>query len=78
MAKRTAVTEQAVVEQQGLALKMMSESYETKLEKDMGQLHNQFVAFISTAKLPLPQVLLVLQILVKETIDQAYGKYLEG
>ena len=76
MAKRKAVTEVEAIEQQEVALRMMSESYEAKLEKDMGQLHNQFVAFISTAKLPLPQTLLVLQMLVKETIDQAYGKYL--
>ena len=78
MAKRTAVTEKEATEQQAIALRMMSESYETKLEQDMGQLHNQFVAFIASAKLPLPQVLLVLQILIKETVDQAYGKYLEG
>ena len=78
MAKRTAVTEKEATEQQAIALRMMSVSYETKLEQDMGQLHNQFVAFIASAKLPLPQVLLVLQILIKETVDQAYGKYLEG
>lgn len=58
------------------SFKMMSESYEIKLEKDMEHLHNQFVAFISSSKLPLPQTLLVLQMLVKETIDQAYEKYL--
>lgn len=76
MAKRKAITEEEAIGQQEVALRMMGESYEAKLEKDMGQLHNQFVAFISTAKLPLPQTLLVLQMLVRETIDQAYGKYL--
>ena len=76
MSKRKAINETEAIEQQEVALRMMGESYEAKLEKDMGQLHNQFVVFISASKLPLPQTLLVLQMLVKETIDQAYGKYL--
>lgn len=57
-------------------LKMLGDAYEAKLEVDMEKMHNQFVGFISVAKLPLPQVLLVLQMLVQETIEQAYKKYL--
>jgi hypothetical protein len=70
------MAKQEAIQQQEVALRMMSESYDAKLEKDMGQLHNQFVAFISASRLPLPQVLLVLQILIKETVDQAHAKYL--
>ena len=54
----------------------LSQAYDQKLEDDMGKLHNQFVGFISASKLPLPQVLLVLQILIRETIDQAFMKYM--
>jgi len=57
-------------------LKMLNESYAAQLDESMGKLHNQFVAFISAAGLPLPQTLLVLEMLVKETIDQAHHKYI--
>ena len=56
----------------------LSEAYLSALDEQMGQLHNQFVAFISEAKLPLPQVLLVLEMLVSETVAQAHAKYLAG
>ncbi len=65
-------------EKQAAIISMLSESYAAKLEHDMEKLHNQFVAFISAAELPLPQTLLVLQILVRETIDQAHTKYIGG
>jgi hypothetical protein len=65
-------------DQRGVALRMIQESYVAKLDEDMGKLHNQFVAFISSAGIPMPHVLLVLQILIKETTDQAYEKYLGG
>jgi hypothetical protein len=41
----------------------------------MALLHNRFVAFIAESRLPLPQVLLVLEMLITETIDQAKRKY---
>lgn len=57
-------------------IQTLRESYELKLEEEMGLLHNQFVSFIATSRLPIPQVLLVLQMLVKETTDQASIRYL--
>lgn len=72
------VEKQKAKEQQAAIMQMLSESYAAKLEGEMGQLHNQFVAFIFTAGLPLPQTLLVLEILVRETIDQAHLKYVGG
>lgn len=51
-------------------------AYHAQLDEEMGKLHNQFSIFISTANLPLPQTLLVLQLLVKETVDQAFRRYL--
>jgi len=70
------ITEKQAIEKQQLMMQVLSDAYSAKLDSDMEKLHNQFVAFISAAKLPLPQTLLVLQILVKETIDEAYKKYL--
>ncbi len=50
--------------------------YEAYLEDQMGHLHNRFVAFIAEARLPLPQVMLVLKVLEAETMEQAAKKYL--
>ena len=52
--------------------------YEDHLEETMALLHNRFVAFIGESRLPLPQVLLVLELLVTETVAQAKQKYLGG
>lgn len=49
--------------------------YEDHLVDSMGMLHNRFVAFVAESRLPLPQVLLVLEMLVSETIEQARKKY---
>jgi hypothetical protein len=69
-----AVTE-AVAKQQAL-MEELGKAYSAKLDEDMGKLHNQFVTFISAAKLPLPQVALVLEILLREVVDQAMSKYM--
>jgi len=71
-------SEQAASERQRAVTQMLAASYDAQLEEQMGQLHNQFVGFIAAARLPLPQVLLVLQILVAETVAQAQEKYLGG
>lgn len=63
------------VEKQEAIMKKMAEMYSTRLDDQMGQLHNQFVGFISESQLPLPQVLLVLQMLVHETVEQAARQY---
>jgi len=49
--------------------------YEDHLNDSMALLHNRFVAFVAESRLPLPQVLLVLEMLVVETIEQAKTKY---
>ncbi len=50
--------------------------YDQYLTDEMGNLHNRFVAYISESRLPLPQVLLVLEMLKAKTIDIAKKKYL--
>lgn len=57
------------------AMEHLRGAYEDHLNDSMALLHNRFVAFIGESRLPLPQVLLVLQMLVAETIDQAKQKY---
>lgn len=52
------------------------DDFQTQVEEQMGHLHNQFVAFISESRVPLPQVVMVLQMLLKEAADQAFAKYL--
>ena len=50
--------------------------YEHNNVELMGHLHNRFVGFISESKLPLPQVITVLQILLNEALQLATAKYL--
>jgi hypothetical protein len=66
------------LERRQALLQAVGTAYAAQLDEQMGLLHNQFVAFISEAKLPLPQVLLVLEMLVNETIAQARAKYVGG
>jgi hypothetical protein len=68
---------QAMAQRQAL-LTELGKAYSAQLDDTMGQLYNQFVVFIAQAQLPLPQVLLVLELLVQETIQQARSKYLGG
>lgn len=63
-------------EQHDAAVAHLQEVYEDHLNESMAHLHNRFVAFISESRLPIPQVKLVLDMLVAETIDQAKKKYL--
>jgi hypothetical protein len=82
MAKQKKVDQDALgpacsptVEQRQAALNHLATLYEDQLEQSMAQLYNRFVAFIAESRLPLPQVLLVLQMLVAETVAQAKKKY---
>jgi hypothetical protein len=63
-------------EEEAAVLAKLRLVYEKHLDDEMGLLHNRFVAFISESRLPLPQVLLVLEMLVAETKYQAMKKYL--
>ena len=67
---------QLAIEKQQAIMEKIGEAYIAQLDDLMGHLHNQFVAFISESKVPLPHVALVLQILQKEIVDQAMHKYL--
>jgi hypothetical protein len=64
-------------ERQREALRLFAGEYELALSDRMGSLHNQFVAFISASQIPLPQVLVVLEMLRLETLDQARQMYLK-
>lgn len=68
--------EEEAQEKQQIILQAMANEYQTHLEESMGKLHNQFIAFISSSALPIPQVLLVLKMVEKETIDLAFQKFL--
>ena len=63
------------VENHEAAVAHLRSVYEDHLNDSMALLHNRFVAFIAESRLPLPQVLLVLEMLVDETITQAKTKY---
>ena len=63
------------VENHEAAVAHLRSVYEDHLNDSMALLHNRFVAFIAESRLPLPQVLLVLEILVAGTIMQAKQKY---
>jgi len=66
------------LERRSEMLKKFGEEYESQLDERMGQLYNQFVSFISASQLPLSQVLIVLEIIIRETVDQAKKRYLGG
>lgn len=55
----------------------ITQEYEAQNVEKMGHLHNRFVAFISESKIPLPNVVLVLQMLLKEAMEMAEKKYLK-
>ena len=56
-------------------VELIQRDYDTQVEEAMGHLHNRFVAYISEAMLPLPQVIMVLTMLLREATDQALAKY---
>lgn len=60
---------------QSAVMQALGDSYSETLDKEMGRLYNQFVAFISTAKIPLPNVILVLEMLKRDAVEQAFCKY---
>ena len=59
-------------------ISLIIENYNTVLDGQMEHLHNQFVVYISESKLPIMQVIMVLQILLKESVDMATQKYVKG
>lgn len=59
-------------------VKMIIDNYNIMLDQEMEKLHNRFVAYISESKLPIMQVIMVLQILLGEAVEMANKKYVEG
>ncbi len=60
---------------QQVVLSALQQEYENLLDENMGKLYNQFVAFITAAGLPLPQVMLVLSLLMQDVTNQASTQY---
>ena len=52
-------------------------NYEAGVTDQMGHLHNKFVGFISEAKIPLPNVITLLQMLLNEALEMANKKYIK-
>ena len=52
--------------------------YAKQLDDCMADLHNRLAAFIAETKIPLPMILLVLKMLEKEVVDQAFKQYFKG
>ena len=63
------------VERQTAIIAGLRADYEAGLTAEMGRLYNQFVVFIASAQLSLPQVALVLDMVKAETIAQAHATY---
>lgn len=75
--KKTPVTKQENQQMPPEIVNMIIENYNTVLEDQMGHLHNQFVVYISESKLPVMQVIMVLQIILNEAVDLAKVKYVK-
>jgi hypothetical protein len=72
-----AMTKGAIA-QRGEFMQTLDAEYEAHLDVEMEHLHNQFVSFISSAHIPLPHVMVVLEMLRLETLEQIAKKYLGG
>lgn len=62
-----------LTKEQRLALEKRYNEYITD---QAGTLHNQIVAFVSESKIPLVQVMLVLEMLLEECKKGCYEKYI--
>jgi hypothetical protein len=54
----------------------LEKRYDQYIQDQAGILHNKIAVFIAESKIPLSQVLLVLELLREETIRACYTKYL--
>lgn len=55
----------------------LEQKYESYITDQAGLLHNKIALFIAESKIPLVQVLLVLEMLTEETRRACYKKYIE-
>jgi|GEM_PF-4632900 len=58
------------------ALKRLEKVYGQHLADEMGKLHNRLVGYISEAQIPLPHVVLVLELLKDEAMELARQEYM--
>jgi len=56
----------------------LEKQYQQYITDQAGALHNKLVAFVSESKIPLIQVLLVLEILLDEVVEQLRKQHLGG
>ncbi len=72
--------EQATVEgkkaQAEALARMIVEDYEKQQFDAMGNLHNRFVGYIAESGVPLRNVILVLELLLREAVDTAQKQYM--
>ena len=59
-------------------VKLIIENYNTALDQQMEHLHSRLIAYVSESKLPVMQVIMVLQILLSEATEIATKKYVKG
>ena len=71
-----AIQLQDLMSNHAMVVAKLRAEYEANIADEMGQLYNQFVSFIAVAKVPLPNVLVVLELLKRNTIDQAVTVYI--
>ncbi|MBP8292766.1 MAG: hypothetical protein KAX65_08330 [Caldilineaceae bacterium] len=72
--------EQATVEgkkaQAEALARTIVEDYEKQQFDAMGNLHNRFVGYIAESGVPLRNVILVLELLLREAVDTAQKQYM--
>lgn len=64
-------------ELKGAALRRLEKIYGQHLTDSMGRLHNQMVAYISEARIPLPHLVMVLELLLNEAVQLARQEYIK-
>lgn len=75
--KREKAKQPTPQELKGAALRRLEKIYGQHLTDSMGRLHNQMVAYISEARIPLPHLVMVLELLLNEAIELARQEYMK-
>lgn len=65
-------------EQAEALARMIVEDYEKQQFDEMGKLHNRFVGYVAESGVPLRNVIIVLELLLREALDRAEEQYLKG
>ncbi len=72
------VVQDARREQSEALARMLIEDYEQQQFDAMGTLHNRFVGYVAESGVPLRNVIIVLELLLREALDRAEEQYLKG